>query len=159
MAPPHRTHTHIPPHRGDYASRSPINGLSLRPPRRHLSCLCPHRPGCHREHPLNAIANTIFTATALDIFKEARTAAHVLQVINRNTPTFNPTFRTYRHFEQAVDTRDPQFKGSPPTSPGRRQMNPNDPLVPKIEFGEVGDDNRVTVTIDLVPLSSTYDVP
>lgn len=56
----------------------------------------------------NAIANIIFTATALDIFKEARTAAHVLQVINRNTPTFNPTFRTYRHFKQAVDTRDPQ---------------------------------------------------
>lgn len=56
----------------------------------------------------NAIANTIFTATALDIFKEARTAAHVLQVINRNTPTFNPTFRTYRHFKQALDTRDPQ---------------------------------------------------
>lgn len=38
-------------------------------------------------------------------------------------------------------------------------MNPNDPLVPKIEFGERGDDNRVTITIDLVPLSSTYDVP
>lgn len=56
----------------------------------------------------NAIANTIFTTTALDIFKEARTAAHVLQVINRNTPTFNPTFRTYRHFKQAIDTRDPQ---------------------------------------------------
>lgn len=56
----------------------------------------------------NAIANTIFTATALDIFKDARTAAHVLQVINRNTPTFNPTFRTYRHFKRAIDTRDPQ---------------------------------------------------
>lgn len=38
-------------------------------------------------------------------------------------------------------------------------MNPNDLLVPKIEFGEVGDDDRVTVIIDLVPLSSTYDVP
>lgn len=38
-------------------------------------------------------------------------------------------------------------------------MNPNDPLVPKFEFGEVGDDNRITVTIDLTPLTSTYDVP
>lgn len=38
-------------------------------------------------------------------------------------------------------------------------MNPNDPLVPKIEFGEVGDDNRVTVTIEMVSLSATYDVP
>ena len=38
-------------------------------------------------------------------------------------------------------------------------MNPNDPLVPKVTFGEVGDDNMVTVTIDMVPLSATYDVP
>ncbi|MBF1307872.1 MAG: hypothetical protein HXN00_00290 [Porphyromonadaceae bacterium] len=35
----------------------------------------------------------------------------------------------------------------------------NDPLVPNIQVGEVGDDNRVPVTISLVPLSSTYDVP
>lgn len=38
-------------------------------------------------------------------------------------------------------------------------MNPNEPLVPKITFGECGDDNRVTVTIDMVALSSTYDAP
>lgn len=38
-------------------------------------------------------------------------------------------------------------------------MNPNDPLVPKIEFGEVGDDNTGTVTIDMIPLSATYDAP
>nr|DAM79864.1 MAG TPA: hypothetical protein [Caudoviricetes sp.] len=38
-------------------------------------------------------------------------------------------------------------------------MSPNDPLVPKITFGERGDDNRVTVTTEMVPLSSTYDVP
>nr|DAP76102.1 MAG TPA: hypothetical protein [Caudoviricetes sp.] len=56
----------------------------------------------------NAIANTIFTTTALDIFKEARTAAHILHVTNRDTPTFTPTFRTYRHFKQAIETRDPQ---------------------------------------------------
>lgn len=34
--------------------------------------------------------------------------ANILQVINRNTPTFNPTFRTYRYFKQAADTLDPQ---------------------------------------------------
>jgi hypothetical protein len=56
----------------------------------------------------NAIANTTFTMTALDIFKEARTAAHILHVTNRDTPAFTPTFRTYRHFKQAVDTRNPQ---------------------------------------------------
>lgn len=38
-------------------------------------------------------------------------------------------------------------------------MNPNDPLVPKIDFAERGDDNMVTVTIDMTPLSATYDVP
>lgn len=38
-------------------------------------------------------------------------------------------------------------------------MNSNDPLVPKIDIGDVGDDNRVTVAIELVPLSATYDVP
>ena len=55
----------------------------------------------------SAIANAIFTTNALDIFKEARTAAYVLHVINENTPAFTPTFRTYIHFEQAVDTNDP----------------------------------------------------
>lgn len=43
--------------------------------------------------------------------------------------------------------------------PKGHPMNPNDPLAQKITFGELGDDNRVTVTIDMVPLSSTYDVP
>ena len=38
-------------------------------------------------------------------------------------------------------------------------MIADDPLVPKIEFGERGDDNMVTVTISMVPLSATYDVP
>lgn len=33
----------------------------------------------------------------------------------------------------------------------------DDPLVPKFTFGEVGDDNRQTITIEFVPLSSTYD--
>ena len=35
----------------------------------------------------------------------------------------------------------------------------NDPLVPNIQFGEVGDDNRVPMTINLIPLSNTYDMP
>lgn len=35
----------------------------------------------------------------------------------------------------------------------------DDPIVPKITFGEVGDDNRQTITIELIPLSSTYDAP
>lgn len=38
-------------------------------------------------------------------------------------------------------------------------MIADDPLVPKIKFGERGDDNMVTVTIGMVPLSATYDVP
>lgn len=38
-------------------------------------------------------------------------------------------------------------------------MNPNDPPAPKIKFGERVDDNQVTITIDLAPLSSTHDVP
>ena len=37
----------------------------------------------------NAIANTIFTTTALDIFKEARTIAHVLHVTNRTPQNSN----------------------------------------------------------------------
>lgn len=56
----------------------------------------------------NAIANTLFTTTALDIFKEARIAAHILHVINRNTPTFTPTFMTYRYFKRAAETQDPR---------------------------------------------------
>ena len=49
-------------------------------------------------------------------------------------------------------------KSSSLTPPRSQLMNTNDPLVPKIEFGEVGSDNRITVTIDMVPLSATYDV-
>ena len=38
-------------------------------------------------------------------------------------------------------------------------MNPNDRLVPKIDLGERGDDNRITVTIDMIALPATYDTP
>ena len=54
----------------------------------------------------NAIANAIFTTTALDIFKEARTAAHVLHAINKNTPTFIPNVSTYKHVARALRTND-----------------------------------------------------
>ena len=56
----------------------------------------------------NAIANAIFTTTALDIFKEARTAAHVLHATNKNTPTFIPNVSTYKHVARALRTNDPQ---------------------------------------------------
>lgn len=56
----------------------------------------------------NAIANAIFTTTALGIFKEARTAAHVLHATNKNTPTFIPNVSTYKHVARALRTNDPQ---------------------------------------------------
>ena len=43
--------------------------------------------------------------------------------------------------------------------PGTQPATKNDPLVPKIAFGERGDDNRVAATNEMVPLSSTYDAP
>lgn len=43
--------------------------------------------------------------------------------------------------------------------PRMQPATKNDPLVPKIAFGERGDDNRVAATIEMVPLSSTYDAP
>lgn len=43
--------------------------------------------------------------------------------------------------------------------PRMQPATKNDPLTPKITFGERGDDNRATVTIEMVPLSSTYDTP
>ena len=56
----------------------------------------------------NAIANTTFTRNARDVFEEARLAANLLDVINKNSPAFNPSFRTYRYFKQAMGTRDRQ---------------------------------------------------
>lgn len=56
----------------------------------------------------NAIANTTFTRNARDVFEEARLSANLLDVINKNSPTFNPTFRTYQYFKQAIGTRDRQ---------------------------------------------------
>ena len=43
--------------------------------------------------------------------------------------------------------------------PRMQPATKNDPLTPKITFGERGDDNRATATIETVPPSSTYDAP
>ena len=56
----------------------------------------------------NAAANATHTTSARATFEEARQAATHLDSINKNTPPFTPTFRTYRHFKQAAKTRDPQ---------------------------------------------------
>lgn len=56
----------------------------------------------------NAIANCKQVAGAQSIFKLTRTAARVLDIINKDTPSFTPTFNTYRHFKRAVETRDSQ---------------------------------------------------
>ena len=56
----------------------------------------------------NAIANSTLTADANTIFKDARTTANTLDTTNKHTPHFTPTFRTYKHFERAANTKDPQ---------------------------------------------------
>ena len=56
----------------------------------------------------NAIANSIFVADANAVFKEARMTANILDAANKRAPHFRPTFRTYKYFEQAAETRDPQ---------------------------------------------------
>ena len=43
--------------------------------------------------------------------------------------------------------------------PRMQPATKNDPLTPKIAFGEIGDDNQVAATIEMVPPSSTYDAP
>lgn len=55
----------------------------------------------------NAVANTTPGMDATEAFKEARLTAHALDVINKNTPRFNPDFRTYKHTDQAITTNNP----------------------------------------------------
>ena len=55
----------------------------------------------------NAVANTTPSMDATEAFKEARFIAHTLDTINKNTPRFNPDFRTYRHLRQAITTNSP----------------------------------------------------
>ena len=60
----------------------------------------------------NAIANATHATSARATFKKALQAATLLDSINKNTPPFTPTFRTYRHFKQAAETRAPQVLSS-----------------------------------------------
>ena len=56
----------------------------------------------------NAIANSIFTADANTIFKDARMTAAILDATNKNLPQFTPTVSTYKHVVRALKTNDPQ---------------------------------------------------
>ena len=56
----------------------------------------------------NAVANATHATSARTTFKKARQAATLLDSINKNTPPFTPTLKTYRHFKQAAETQDPQ---------------------------------------------------
>lgn len=56
----------------------------------------------------NAVANAIFTANAQDIFKDARTTAHLLDSLNEHSPRYKPTFCTYQAALDAMQTQDPQ---------------------------------------------------
>ena len=55
----------------------------------------------------NATANPTPGANATEVFKEARFTARALDTINKNTPSFSPDFRTYRHLHQAITTNNP----------------------------------------------------
>lgn len=56
----------------------------------------------------NAIANSIFTADAHIIFKDARMTAAILDATNKGLPQFTPTVSTYKHVARALRTNDPQ---------------------------------------------------
>lgn len=55
----------------------------------------------------NAAANTTPGTNSTRIFKEARFTARALDVINKDTPHFNPNFQTYRHFKRAIEANNP----------------------------------------------------
>ena len=56
----------------------------------------------------NAIANSIFTADAQSIFKDARMTAAILDATNKKLPQFNPNVSTYKHVARALRTNDPR---------------------------------------------------
>lgn len=56
----------------------------------------------------NAAANATSTANAREVFEDARSTARTLDILNERTPRFNPTFRTYQVFWDALQTKDPQ---------------------------------------------------
>ena len=56
----------------------------------------------------NAIANSIFTADAHTIFKDAHMTAALLDATNKKLPQFTPNVRTYKHVALALRTNAPQ---------------------------------------------------
>jgi len=56
----------------------------------------------------NAIANSIFTADAHSIFKDARMTAALLDATNKKLPQFTPDVSTYKHVARALRTNDPR---------------------------------------------------
>jgi len=56
----------------------------------------------------NAIANSIFTADANTIFKDARMTAAILDATNKKLSQFTPNVSTYKHVARALRTNDPQ---------------------------------------------------
>nr|DAP04951.1 MAG TPA: hypothetical protein [Caudoviricetes sp.] len=56
----------------------------------------------------NAIANSIFTADAHTIFKDARMTAAILDATNKKLPQFTPNVTTYKHVARALRTNSPQ---------------------------------------------------
>lgn len=56
----------------------------------------------------NAIANSIFTADAHTIFKDARMTAAILDATNKKLPQFTPNVSAYKHVVRALRTNDPQ---------------------------------------------------
>lgn len=56
----------------------------------------------------NAIANSIFTADAHTIFKDARMVAALLDATNKGLPHITPNVSTYKHVARALRTNDPQ---------------------------------------------------
>lgn len=56
----------------------------------------------------NAIATSIPETDAREIFQDARATARILNDINGCAHKFQPTFKTYRVFRQAIETNDPQ---------------------------------------------------
>lgn len=56
----------------------------------------------------NAIANSIFTADAHIIFKDARMTAAILDATNKKLPQFTPNVSTYKYVARALRTNDPQ---------------------------------------------------
>lgn len=56
----------------------------------------------------NAIANSIFTADAHIIFKDARMTADLLDATNKKLPQFTPNVGTYEHVARTLRTNNPQ---------------------------------------------------